>query len=239
MAKSLHGLDAYIKKCDVIFYVLDARCPRSCINPEFTQFIKRKPVIFVLNKYDLALPVKFEYLIKAPQAKDPAPAPVVVINSKQNNAADKIIPYLKKLFPNKTLIHAMVIGVPNSGKSTLINNFAAASKAKAEDRAGVTRTPQWVLAQNTQKFSLYLLDTPGLLYPNLSDEQSAINLALVGSIRDDVLDIVELVRTRIDLEDFAQTRGCIRAGGELDLERAAKAYLTDFRSGKFGKVHLE
>ncbi|MDR0461934.1 MAG: ribosome biogenesis GTPase YlqF [Christensenellaceae bacterium] len=226
MTKSLHGLDDYIKKCNLILYVLDARCPKSCLNPEFEQFLKRKPVLFILNKSDLALPDDFKG---------------IALNSKQSNSADKIIPHIKRLFPTKTIIQAMVIGVPNSGKSTLINNFAKTAKAKTEDRPGVTRQPQWVQARlsPSAKLTLYFLDTPGILWPNLEDQHIARNLALIGSIRDDILDITQLVQTRVDLSDFARSRGHLLPGGQLDLERAAKAYLTDFRAGKFGRVNLD
>ena len=141
----------------------------------------------------------------------------------------------------------MVIGVPNSGKSTIINNLAGQKKTQTANKPGVTRHPQWVEAISTEcNIVLYLLDTPGILWPNLEDQNVAKNLAYIGSIRDDVLDIVELSRELLTvikstqtLEDFAKSRGHILSGGRLDLERAAKTLLTEFRSGKLGKYNLD
>jgi ribosome biogenesis GTPase A len=249
MAASLRGLEEYIKQCDVILYVLDARCPKSCINPSFETFTRRKPVVFVLNKFDLSVPThKPSFLYGG-----------VCIDSTRSGAAQKVLQKLRHMFPTKTRVYAMVVGVPNSGKSTLINNFAGSAKAKTENRAGVTRQPQWVeaasnggiygqamLGGDTKTFSLFLLDTPGILWPNLEDQQVAHNLAFVGSIKDDVLDIVEIARALLvkirylgTLEDFARRRGHILRGNEVDLNRAARAVLGDFRSGKFGKYNLD
>jgi len=231
MKKTLAGLDSFLRQCDVILYVLDARCPRSCINPSFDEFVRRKPVIYILNKADLAT----EFSVDG-----------VRVNSTQSNATNKVVARIKKLFPKKNIVHAMVVGVPNSGKSTLINNLAKRGKAKTENRPGVTRTPQWVKAEglDTQKgsFSLFLLDTPGVLWPDLADTKVARNLAFVGSIKDEVLDIVQLARELLvvteqglTLEEFAKKSGHILSGGKFDLERSAKAVLTKFRNNKIAK----
>jgi ribosome biogenesis GTPase A len=236
MAASLRGLGDFIKQADCVLYVLDARCPRSCLNPAFEEFTKRKPVIFVLNKSDLA-PAENEFFT----AKNS-----VRIDATKANARDKIIAAVRALFPTKTRVQAFVIGVPNSGKSTVINNLARAAKTQTQNRPGVTRIPQWVAAAAPAGFSLFLLDTPGILYPDIKNDKVGENLAFIGSIKDDILDIEGLAReiltlffARKSLEDFATERGHIHRGKGLDLNRAARTVLTEFRSGKFGKVDLD
>jgi ribosome biogenesis GTPase A len=236
MYKSLQGLDKYIRQCDVILYVLDARCPQSCVNPSFASLTARKPVLFILNKADLAPAAR--------PGRSGTLSGAISLNSTRDSAIGKVLPAIKKLFPARPRVHAMVIGVPNCGKSTLINNFAHRAKAKTADRPGVTRQPQWVCADGGQ---LYLLDTPGILWPDLADQSVARNLAFIGSIRDEVLDTTELARELLTvagrggevLEDFASRRGHILAGGKLDLERAARTVLAEFRSGKMGKFNLD
>ena len=245
MASSIRKLETHIKQCDIILYVLDARCPQSCINPSFKKFAERKPVLFVLNKVDLAPQVNFN-------PDNFGGAGYVLLDSTKTNSTQKLIPAIRKLVP-KPRVHAMVIGVPNCGKSTLINNFTKTAKVKTENRPGVTRQPQWAEANlskmsptSTGVFNLFLLDTPGILYPNLEDQRVARNLAFIGSIKDDILDIVDLARNLINaigfefnLEQFAKKRGHILKGGELDLERAARTILVEFRSGKLGKFNLD
>jgi len=227
MNASIKALERHIKQCDVILYVLDARCPKSCLNPSFESILTRKPVLFVLNKADLAPKGTFRG---------------ISIDSIKSGEAQKVIRAARKLLPTRTRIHAMVIGVPNCGKSTLINNFVGKSKAKTADRPGVTRAPQWAEASG----NLYLLDTPGILWPNLEDQHVARNLAFVGSIKDEVLDTAQLARELLavikypgTLEDFAKKRGHIIRGGEVDLPRTSAAVLHEFRAGKFGKFNLD
>jgi len=190
------------------------------LNPEFEKFTQRKPVIFYYSKVDLA---------------------------PGNRAPVNIITEVKKRFPaDKKIVRAMVIGVPNAGKSTLINKLSRGKKTVTADKPGTTRTKQWVLATDY----LWLLDTPGILYPKLSNPQIAKNLAYVGTIKDDILDIVELSKSlledlkylgmkEVNFEDFGKKRGFLLKGGVLDEERCAKAILVDFRAGKFGKFNLD
>ena len=200
MKKSLEALQDNIKKCDVIIYVLDARCPKSCLNPSFAEISSRKKVVYYYSKRDLA------------------PAGVPNVN---------IINAVNKLFPNKLgLIKAMVIGVPNVGKSTLINKLARRKKTLTGDKPGVTKQTQWVNAGG----NLWLMDTPGVLWPNLEDQQVAKNLAYVGSIKDDILDIIELAK------NLATDLNLKR---EITDEQSAKRLLTDFRNGKLGKFNLD
>ena len=234
MNSSIKNLAVQIKQCDVVLYVLDARCPRSCLNPSFSEFTSKKPVIFVLNKADLAPKPNFAG---------------ISLDSTKSNTSNKVTAAIKRLLPNKTRVHAMVIGVPNCGKSTLINNIVHKAKTKTADKPGVTRVPQWVASDG----NLFLLDTPGILWPNLEDQRVARNLACIGAIKDDILDIIELAEALIfvmqaqskcvgipkTLQGFAQKRGHILAGGKFDLLRSARVLLNEFRAGKFGKFDLD
>ena len=238
--------------CDVIIYVLDARCPKSCINPKFEEFTSRKPVLFVLNKTDLA-----------GRSGTQPPQPAVYLNSTQSGAGQKVVSSINKLLADKIkvaadkgikkTIRAVVIGVTNCGKSTLINNLAGKGKALTGDKPGVTKSKQWVTVGDL----LWVLDTPGTLWPSFGNPQIAKNLAYVGSIKDDILDIIALSKDLIidltkldpkcfmqrfgagDFEGICKKRGYILKGGVLDEERAAKAILTEFRAGKLGKFNLD
>ena len=211
MKKSLEMLQDDLKKCDVIIYVLDARCPKSCLNPEFDKLANRKKVIYYHSKQDLAPASRCE---------------------KRNDEAIPKLPHelisrIKKLFPNKMgFIKAMVIGVPNCGKSTLINKLAKRKKTVTGDKPGVTKTKQWVPISD----NIWCMDTPGVLWPKLDDEKVAKNLAYVGSIKDDILDIVELAKSLV---------ADLKLNREITNEQSAKAVLVDFRAGKLGKFNLD
>jgi ribosome biogenesis GTPase A len=152
MKKALEELRVNIKKCDIVIYVLDARCPESCKNPEFDRILGQKPVIFYYSKRDLAP------------------------NSVQNV---RVIDEIKRRFPNKVgFVKAMVLGVPNVGKSTLINKLCKCKKTKVENRPGVTRQSNWYNVED----NIYLLDTPGVLWPNLSDPKVAQDLVDIDAI---------------------------------------------------------
>ena len=160
MKKSLEELARSIKLVDVVIYVLDARCPQSCMNPSFDKIIGAKKVIYYYSKRDLA--------------KNPPP---------NVNVLDEI----KKMFPERVagvdgvrrFVRAMVVGVPNVGKSTLINKIAKRKKTKVEDRPGVTRQTQWIEVAP----AIYLLDTPGILYPNIEDPAVARDLVAIAAIK--------------------------------------------------------
>jgi len=183
------------------------------MNPKFEDFTKRKSTIFIYNRGNIDV------------RKD----------------RKKIIELIKQKV-NKPIIRAIVIGVTNVGKSTLINTLAGSSKTKVENRPGVTRTKQWVNVQD----NMWVLDTPGVLWPDLTNQRIAKNLAYIGSIKDDVLDFVELARCMFEdlklgetLNEFCKRRGYLLKGGKLDLERGAKAILTEFREGKLGFFDLD
>ena len=261
MAHTLKMIDTELKNCDAIVYVVDARCPRSCINPQFDDFVGRKPVLFVLNKIDLAPNGVKEQFIKTLQLK--TPYDVITRNSVKSGGTQPVINALQKLLAERIkakLAHGItktlrvaVIGVTNCGKSTFINNMTNKGKTQTGNRPGVTRTKQWVSITD----NLWLLDTPGTLWPSFSNQQVARNLAYVGSIKDDVLDSIALSQSLLtdltklqpdavlsrfgvtSFEEIAKKRGCLLRGGVLDIRRAAKIILTEFREGKIGKFNLD
>lgn len=268
MHKTLKELDDKIKLADVVLYLLDARCPLSTLNPEFQKLISNKPVIFVINKVDfvnLNEVKKFENEILKENTK------LVYLDSTKPNAYKEIINKvnelcIKKLERNKLKginipLRMVVIGVPNVGKSTLINNFAKKSKAEVGNKPGVTKSTQWVKVDG----NIELLDTPGTLWPKFDKEFVALHLAYIGSIKDEVLILTDLVyefikelaplfpenfmeRYGVDVinkepieiyEEICFKRGFVMKNKEYDYERGAKAILDDFRKGKLGKMVLD
>ncbi len=274
MNKTLKQMQQDSKLCDCFIYVLDARCPKSCINPEFVRVIKGKTIIFVLNKADLVT-VEDVNRFKKQFAIDGNVC--LGLNAIQTNSAKIILTEINKLFADRLninaqkqanfLIRAMILGVPNSGKSTITNNLCGKVRAVTGNKAGVTRNKQWLRVGSVE-----IMDTPGVLLPNFEDETLAYNLAIVGSVKDEVVNLVDVACVLINklasinkqilvskygvvyngntqeldgkqtleiLTQIGKKRGCVVRGGEVDLERAAKVLLTDFRAGKLGKICLE
>jgi ribosome biogenesis GTPase A len=262
-------IGAELGLCDVIIYMLDARCPRSCLNSNFREFTARKPVLFVLNKADLAPSGAI-----AAFRSEHRDFPVVALDSRESGSAKKVLLAVRTLLSDKIssarekgvnkTIRAIIIGVTNCGKSTFINNVAGRGKTLTGDKPGVTRTKQWVTANlggatDNAKFApdVWLLDTPGVLPPSFDNPQTAKNLAYIGSIKDDILNLVDLARELVtditkldanclsarfgasDFEGIARKRGYILKGNALDEERTAKALLVEFRAGKIGKFSLD
>ncbi len=267
MTKSMRIIEADVKSVDFIIYVLDSRAPYSCLNPDFEKYISNKPVIYTLNKADLGLKSRIDgWANKLSKGNRMAVTTVstasgsasAIISSASRLCAEKLERYRKKGVNQS--IRGMVLGVPNCGKSTLINCLCKSGKTVTGNRAGVTRGKQWVRVNNY----LELLDTPGTLYPKLVNQTIARRLAYIGSIKDEVTDTLELALTLIDelkqydaslikarynvdtdtspdiiLENAAKARGCILKGGIPDMERMAVALLDDFRKGRLGKITLE
>ena len=269
MSKTLKEMQNNSKLCDFFMYVLDARCPNSCINPEFVKVCKDKPIIFVLNKADL---VESADIKRFKEHFNSLGHECVSLNATVSGNAKIIVNAIKKVFAERLqknkekqvtfVLRAMVLGIPNSGKSTIVNNLCNKGRAITGNKAGVTRSKQWIKVGNDIEF----MDTPGVLLPNFEDENNAYNLAFVGSVRDDVLNLIDVCERLIAklrtmqskplqtkygivfeentldndiLKQIGKKRGCLIKGGEIDLERATKILLTDFRAGKLGKICLE
>ena len=269
MNKTLKQMQADSRLCDCFLYVLDARCPLSCINPEFVRVVGWKPIIFILNKSDLVEKASIEqfksYLISLGHS-------CVALNATISGNAKVIISAIKNVLRDRIaknqernvnfIFRAMVIGIPNSGKSTIVNNLCGKGRAVTGNRAGVTRNKQWV---KVDPF-IEVMDTPGVLLPNFDDEDKAYNLAITGAVKDEVLYMPDIAlrlisklnainmhilssKYNVDYDEctphidiinaIAKKRGCIIKGGEIDLERVSKLLIMDFRNGKFGKICLE
>lgn len=269
MNKTLKQMQRDSKLCDCFLYVVDARCPLSCINPEFVKVIGDKPIIFVVSKIDLIEKKTFENIKAYFNSHGHA---CVGVNAVVSGSAKIIVSAINKTFierlnKNKLnnvnfIIRAMILGVPNSGKSTIVNNLCNKARAVTGNRAGVTRSKQWVKIGG----NIEIMDTPGVLLPNFDNDDYAYNLAIVGSVKDEVLNLVDVANVLIKklnviddsllkskygvdydkntldidiLRAVGKKRGCIIKGGEIDTERAAKLLLNDFRAGKLGKICLE
>ena len=269
MAKAKRLINENLKLVDMVIELLDARIPNSSTNPDFQSLYQNKIRVVVLNKSDYADAEKTKLWKDYYEKQD---ITVLTINS----LSKKDIQQLKKALYaladekqreikqrkgiNKT-IRAMVVGIPNVGKSTLINAFSGSAKAKTGDRPGVTRVKQWV--KITPYFEL--LDTPGLLWPKLDDEKTGLHLAYTGSIKEEIMDLDEIVFRFLEeiaqlypqqlterygiedldkkghelLADIAINRGWLQTGGVPDLSRAAKQVLDEYQSGNIGCTTLE
>ena len=267
MAKALREMEKSISKVDSVIYMLDSRAPFSCINPQFESLIKNRPVLYVLNKCDTVEQSDLALWIDKFTADGMR---VVTSNSLNGKNSARIISALKDVNSEKLkraeskgvnyAVKAMVIGMPNTGKSTLINSLAKDKKAITGDRPGVTRSEQWIRLQD----GIMLLDTPGTLCHSISVERTALNLAYLGSIRDAVLDVEGLALKFIEFcitsrkgallnrygvdeegepidvyERIAKARGYLLKGGETDYSRTAAMVLDDFRKGRLGRIMLE
>lgn len=270
MMKTLRLMESDLKQVDVVLQLLDARIPYSSLNPEIARIIAAKPRLYVLNKADLADPDSTAQWVRYFKKQG---AGCVSLSSKGRGgmtdvkqAIDSELVELLQRRANKgiqgTKIRVMVVGIPNVGKSTFINSFAGAAKTKAADRPGVTRGKQWVAVGEYD-----LLDMPGVLWKKFESNAVASNLAFIGSIKDDVLDIESLAlgllgqiralypdrlmeRYKLVQEDFAlddcdllaqigRKRGMLMSGGTVNTERAAITLVDEFRSSKLGRISLE
>jgi len=267
MAKALKEMADEVKNVDMVIYVLDARAPKSSVNPEFVGIVGNKPILYVLNKVDM---VNSEDLTKFKDYFKNENSCILELDSTKTGAIKKIEPIMislchEKIEKNKqkgfnTRLRAMVIGIPNSGKSTLINNLCGKKKTITGDKAGVTRGKQWLTLGN----GFEVLDTPGTLYPKIVSNKTALNLAFIGSIKNEIVDMGELAIDFIEfckgknfsilnyynvidkslsnieiLEQIAKQKHYLLKGGELDYERTAFAIIDDFRKGKLGKIMLD
>lgn len=268
MAKAKRELAESLKLIDVVVEIVDARAPAASQNPDFDDLFASKSRVVLLNKSDLADPSVSKAWMKEYRTKGISAGEIVSTSNSGKalavrlieEAAREEVERMKAKGVNKT-IRALVVGIPNVGKSTFINRIAGEARAKVGDKPGVTKGKQWV------KITPYLelLDSPGLLWPKLENQIMARHLAYLGSIRDEVLELEELAWNLIRelrsicpdalyarfkklddntpeeelLDAVAKSRGLILKGGVLDTERAAKILLDEFRSGKIGRITLE
>ena len=263
MTRTLRVMEKEIKNVDCVLQILDARIPLSSLNPEIERITAGKPHLYVLNKADLADPdITKQWLAYFRSAG----AGCLAMDSKQRGKAAAVKAPIEKelsqLMERRrrrgmvgATIRVMVVGIPNVGKSTFINSFAGTTRAKAADKPGVTRGKQWITVDDFE-----LMDMPGVLWKKFDSLETASNLAFIGSIKDDILDIEELacgllssvrgiyprqLLERYKLDESALTlppyellgaigakRGMLVSGGEVDTERAAKMLVGEFRASK-------
>lgn len=270
MAKTRRLIKESLNLVDGVVELLDARVPYSSQNPELDGIIKNKPRIILLNKCDVANPAATAMWIKYFESKGAYAIPVDCKTGKGLNKFDETVKKAlsrviarneEKEMTGKPL-RLMVVGIPNTGKSSFINRMGKNAKAKVADKAGVTKQNQWFVVGN----GIELLDTPGVLWPKFDDPEVGDKLAFIGSVKDEVTDketiacrlLESLAKTnpsaieeryRISgveglqgweiLEMIGRKRGFLIKGGEIDYERAAVIVADEFRGGKLGRITLE
>lgn len=270
MARTRRLIKESLTLVDAVTELKDARIPMSSTNPELNELIENKPRIILLNKCDLADERTTREWISFYESQGFACLAVDCRSGKGLNAyrstvnkvlKEKIASNAEKGMSGKAL-RIMVVGIPNTGKSSFINRMAGGGKAKVEDRAGVTRHNKWYVIGN----GLELLDTPGVLWPKFDDPEVGYRLAFTGGIKDDILDIEELavklleilardyperLTERYKVVDFAEMmpyelleyigrkRGMLISGGEVNTLRAATMLFDELRAGKLGKISFE
>ena len=256
-----------LKLVDVVLEIIDSRIPISSRNPMIDEIVADKPRMIIMNKSDLSDPEENKKWVK--KFRDEG-IPALLMNSKENVPVDKIYKEARTLLKDKfekneknnidnPMIRMMIVGVPNSGKSTFINKVSKKKGAKVGNRPGITQTKQWIKTSS----NIQLLDTPGILWPKF-EEKIGLHLSFTNAIKDEVLNIEDLTlkfleemkennpealveRYGIDpalpaleiYEAIAKKRGAIISGGDFDYTRTANIILNDFRSGKLGKITLE
>ena len=272
MAKTRRLITENLKDVDLVIELLDARIPKSSENPEIARLVATKPRLTLLSKSSLADPAATEAWKKffAEAGREcifydcrTGEGINAIAPAAKRLCADKIERYREKGMEGRKL-RAMIVGIPNVGKSSLINRLAATNKAKVENRPGVTLTKQWI----TTSLGIDLLDMPGILWPKFDDRIVGENLAVTGAIRDEIMDIemlacvlanrlrtryMDLLSTRyklkpedtLEMTDFelaeyiGRKRGFLVSGGEVDFLRTSNMLLDEFRGGKIGRITLE
>ena len=279
MARTERELRESVKIADLVIEVIDARIPRSSVNPDFNNIFAEKRRMIVLNKADLADPARTERWGRqfTDAGSGGAYGGATAANSRGGDGIPKIRALLRSLGREKTSkladrgvrqrpMRAIVAGIPNSGKSSLINVLAKKATAKTGDRPGVTKQRQWIKIDD----GIELLDTPGVLWPKFENAEVALHLAFTGAIRDEIIDMTDVAEkllselmvnyttfveqrygkmNRVDfsnddgafsyLESVGKRRGFLLRGGAIDLERAAAVVLDEFRAAKIGRITLE
>ena len=269
MTKTRRQIEADLKQVDAVCEIVDARIPVSSRNPDIDSICGSKPRIMILNRMDLADPDATKRWADHFKSKGMA---VVVTDCKSRKGISSFQPAVRSVLKEKIArdaargmnrpLRVMIVGIPNVGKSTLINQISGRKGAKAENRPGVTRGKQWVTVEN----SLLLLDTPGILWPKFEDPEVGMMLAYTGAVKDGILDVEELACRLIRLlwerypqalndrynipldadvpgyellEMAGRKRGFLLARGEINTERMAQVLLEEYRNGKLGRFTLE
>ena len=271
MAKTRRLMRDSVKLVDLVVELTDARIPQSSRNPELSSLVGKKPRIILLNKWDAADPEATARWCDHYRARG---IPALATDCRSGRGLGGFLPLVKETLAEKLAqweqkgmggrpIRLMIVGIPNVGKSSLINRLSGRRSAKVEDRPGVTRGKQWV----TLESGLELLDMPGVLWPKFEDKQVGEYLAFTGAVKDDILDVealacrlAEILARRYPalleeryklagltgeeegyqlLEAIGRKRGMLISGGEVNTERAAIMLLDEFRGGKIGRISLE
>ena len=267
MAKTRRLLQDQLKRVDLVIEVCDARLPFSSRNPELLRLTAGKRRILLLNKADLADPEQTRNWVRFFQAQGETAFPVHALSLKSKELLSTIDRSVRDIVEKaeekgiRKTVRVMVIGVPNVGKSTIINRLRGTTIAKTGDRPGVTKSNQWIHVTPY----LDLMDTPGMLWPRLDDQLAARRLCYIGSVKDDVVDVYGLtislledlkascpdtLSARFHVEDLnaenvdlldavCHGRGWLLKGGRYDYDRCCSVVLDEFRSGKLGKITLE
>ena len=270
MKKARRLIEENLKLVDVVIELLDARIPASSANPMLKEILSDKPRVIALNKADLADPSDTGAWIRYFSAQN---VPAAAIDAVKGKGMKQLVSLTEELARPRTdkfvskgakprAARAMILGIPNVGKSSLINRLAGAARTRTEDRPGVTRAKQWIRVGNKME----LLDTPGILWPKFESPMAALKLAFTGAIRDEIYDLervacllLELLSQKYPallaerfkwneplpasgaelLELVGRKRGCLIRGGSVDLEKAAQIAVSEFRSGKLGRITLD
>lgn len=268
MTKAKRAMQEDIKLIDVVIELVDARIPFSSKNPDINSLAQNKSRILLLNKSDMADPAVMKHWIRYYEQQGYL---AMAINSKKRNELKQVHALIQKACQEKIErdrkrgilnrpVRAMIVGIPNVGKSTFINSFAGKACTKTGNKPGVTKGKQWIRLNK----QVELLDTPGILWPKFEDQQVGKHLALIGSIKDELLQSVELALELIPflVEEYpgtlaqhyqlqeegepsdillaiARSRGCVKTGNEADYDKAAFLLLDDFRNARLGKITLE
>lgn len=276
MAKTLREIKDDLKLMDIVLVILDARCPYASLNKEVYEIIKSKPVIMVFNKADLA---NITALNKAEEKYKKEGCYTARTNSLTGDGIDKLISSIQEIgkktkYENKTsdsykmlkpVYRVLIVGIPNVGKSSIINKISGKKSAEVGNKPGITKNKQWLKAGN----NIEIMDTPGLLSKNLKEDSAGEKLAIAGTIKEEILDLEALAYTLVNilmvndlykamfkdrygldsaiesmtefeiLEQIGRKRGALVKGDVVDTNKAAKILLEDYRNGKIGKISLE
>ncbi|WP_096154655.1 MULTISPECIES: ribosome biogenesis GTPase YlqF [Bacillus] len=271
MAKARREVTEKLKLIDIVYELVDARLPISSRNPMIDEIIKQKPRIILLNKADLADPADTQKWIQYFQ-ETTENTRAIAIDSFQGKGINKIQSLSKELLQEKfdkmiargirpRAIRALIVGIPNVGKSTLINRLAKKNIAKTGDRPGVTKAQQWVKVGK----ELELLDTPGILWPKFEDQEVGLKLATTGAIKDTIINLQEVtvfalrflgtyyperLKERYGLSEIhedvvelfdtiGEKRGCKMAGGYIDYDKVAELVIREIRQEKLGRITFD